>query len=331
MNKDTGERGFILKLVVVVAGICMAFLVLSVLASKTGLNTIGPNSSFSGLINNDSTQTINNRTNPMLDFGNGSFGDGTDDTSRSIPNTDGKGASTYAGRISVSIGNIYTIQPIEEYLVIRNDSSGPVNISGWTLANGKGSRPIQNSSNSYLYPTPDTAVIGQGTEFLDPSGKFNVGSIILNSGDIAYVTTGGPFAQFPLSISTSFRENVCEGYLENYPFVPRLNRSCPSLANDVAVRLLTDECYTYISSLDRCPNPERTNKKLYDSQPSHCKAFLEERVGYAACVAQNSNAKGFSLKQWRVFLGKSREMWASRNETITLYDAQGQVVDQVTY
>lgn len=330
MNKDTRVGGFIIKVIVVVVGVCLSFIVLSVLASKTSLSTLGPSSSLTGVLTRNSSQAIDTRVNPLLDFGN-NYSNSINDTSRSVPNTDGKGSSVYSGRISISVGNVNTIQPNEEYVTLRNRGAGSVNITGWALVNGKGSRPMQNSNNSYFYPTPDTAIIGQGTEFLDPSGRFSVGSIILAAGDTAYVTTGGPFSQFPLSISTSFRENICMGYLENYPFTPSINRSCPSLTNDSGTRLLTDECYNYVSSLGSCPNPEKTNKKVYDNQPSHCKAFLTERIGYSACVAHNINMKGFSVNQWRIFLGKERKMWASRNETITLYDSGGRIVDQVTY
>ena len=331
MNKDIRNQGFIVKIIVIVVGACLAFIVLSVLAGKSGLSTLGPSSSFTDFISKNSSGSIDARVNPMLDFGdNGGLG-GSDDVARTIPNSDGKGTSAYSGRVSLSTGNTYSIQPSEEYLVLRNGSSGPINITGWSLSNGKGSRPIQNSSNSYVYPTADTAVIGQGTEFLDPSGNFATGPIVLNSGDTAYVLTGGPFSQFPFSISTSFRENICEGYLENYPFTPQINRSCPSLTNDPGVRQLTDECYDYVASLGSCPNPERTDRKTYDKQPSHCKAFLTARIGYPACVAQNMNRSDFKLKQWRVFLGQRKEMWAAQRETITLYDATGKIVDQITY
>ncbi len=329
MKKDTHSRGFIIKLMVVVVGICLVFLVVATLAGQTSLSTLVPVSV--GGITGGGVTNLENSTNPMLDFMGTGGSDTSLETGRTVPNTDGKGVSVYSGKVNLSTGNTYSIQPLEEYVTIRNGGSVSVNITGWTLTNGKGSRPIQNSSNSYVYPTPDTAVIGQGTEFLDPSGKFNVGPVVLKAGDTAYVMTGGPFTQFPLSISTNFRENICMGYIENYPFSPAINRMCPDISNDPQVRTLTDECYDYVDSLSRCANPQKNDKKTYDKQPSHCKAFIDARVGYPQCVAQNSNLKNFSMNQWRVFLGKTKEMWANQRETITLYDAQGKVVDQITY
>lgn len=315
---------------VIVVGVCIIFIVVAGLLSRIGLTTGSLSSNF--FTNYNPSQGIESKTNPLLDFGNNSgLGEslGEDSRSNSISNT--VGTSPYAGSIYLSTGNVYSIQPLEEYMVIRNAGGKSVSITGWTLTNGKGGRPVQQSNNSYFYPTPDTAIIGQGTEFLDPSGKFTVGSIVLEAGDTAYVMTGGPFSQFPFSISTSFRDNVCTGYIEHYPFSPQLTQSCPSLVTDPEIRTVTDECYDYIDSLDTCSNPEKNDKKVYDKQPSHCKAFISARVGYSACVRENVNTPGFSKKYWRVFLGKSREMWASQRETITLYDSKGLIVDQVTY
>lgn len=332
MKKNTKQGGFVIKLMIIVVGACIIFLVLAVLANST-LGNLNLSSPIADLTerdpNSDAYSGYAARTNPMLDFGDsGGF---LDDGSRSLPNTDGRGVSTYSRSIVMSSGDTSTAQPHEEYLTLRNSGPTAIDITGWALTNGKGSRPIQNSNNSYFYPTPDTAIIGQGTEFLDPSGKYTVGHIILQPGDTAYVTTGGPFSQFPFPISTSFRENMCQGYLEDYPFFPRLTESCPSIAADPQIRTVTDECYDYINSLARCPNPQRTDRKYYDEQPSHCKAFLEQRIGYQACVVQNRNAPGFSSDQWRIFLGQKKEMWANSRETITLYDAKGTVVDQITY
>ncbi|MEN9621681.1 MAG: hypothetical protein RLZZ67_115 [Candidatus Parcubacteria bacterium] len=330
MKKDTREQGFALKLMVIVVGVCIIFIVLAGLASRIGLGTGSLSPSI--LTNYNPSSDIESRTNPMLDFGNDSgFVSSDNSSARSVPNTDGTGKSPYYGKVNMSVGNSYTIQPSDEYLILTNNTAVPVNITGWAFLNSKGSRPIQNSGNSYFYPSPDTAIIGKGTEFLNSNGVFNTGPIMLKSGDTAYVVTGKNFAQFPFSIWTSFRENICLGYLENYPFTPRVNLACPALVNDPLVKTLTDECYDYVATLGRCENPEKNNRKVYDQQPSHCKNFIAARVGYAQCVAQNSNVNGFSLNQWRIFLGQSKEMWALQRETITLYDAKGLIVSQLSY
>lgn len=333
MKKYTGNRGFIRKVIIIVVALCAAFLLLSVVASNSPLANLGPGSSLSNFVPTIDNAPTTYKTNPLLDFGDGSsYAIDYSSQSRSVPNTDGKGTSIYSDSVSFSAGNTTTSQPAQEYMVLRNYGDRAIDITGWSLSNSKGSRPIQTSGNSYVYPSADVAVIGQGTEFLNPAGGSNIGDIVLKPGDSAYITTGQAFAQFPFPIATSFRENICQGYLEDYPFFPSLSKSCPALINDPQIKTVTDECYDYISSFyQSCPNPARADRKTYDKQPSHCRAFIEARVGYPACVAQNGNISGFSLRQWRIFLGQKKEMWASQRETITLYDKKGAVVSQVSY
>lgn len=318
----SNERGMIKALILLTLGICGIFLVLALLSrSFLGVGTFGG-------LNPSPSSSIEVRTNPLLDFGGEPSA--VQDPYRSTGTQDAK-RSPYADRIILSSGSAsYSIQPIEEYVEIQN-SGEPVSITGWRLENGKGARPVQQSNNSYFYPTPDVAVIGQGTEFLNPSGYFAVGPIVLKNGDKAIVTTGGPLSQFSFSIYTNFRENICLGFLKNYPFEPRVYASCPIITQDRDIRTVTSECYDYLSSLRRCENPEVENKARFDEQPSHCKAFVRERQNYSSCVMRNKDLPGFSSSQWRIFLGKKTEMWADRRESITLYDAQGLIVDEISY
>ncbi|MBX4209090.1 lamin tail domain-containing protein [Candidatus Parcubacteria bacterium] len=325
------QRGFIMKLTLFVVAACVLFIVFASLARYIGpgtFNNLGDLSSNS----NPSGFSADSKTNPLLDFLDTSGGSASFGAPSGVSNTPASSRSAYAGRISLSSGNAsYSNQPFEEYVTIRNSGKGSVSITGWTLTNGKGTRPIETSQNSYIYPAADSATIGQGTEFLDPSGAFQVGPIVLRPGDNAIVTTGRPFSQFPFSIYTSFRENICEGYLKNYPFDPPLNQSCPYPANDPAIRTVTDECYDYMQSLSRCEDPEKYDKTRFELQTMQCRNFMTSRLNYPSCVARNGNSAGFSTNQWRVFLGKGRELWASQRETITLYDSKGLIVDQISY
>jgi len=328
-NKRQG--GFILKLMVIVVGVCIAFIVLAKLASTIVPATTGGTSYYG--VPRSSEPVTEGKTNPLLKFLDNSGSTLSDGyTSASASDIPAGSRSAYAGRISLGSGNAsFTAQPFEEYVTIRNGGAGAVNITGWTLTNGKGTRPIQTIQNDYLYPVADSATIGQGTEFLDPSGAFRVGPIVLKPGDDAIVTTGRPFTQFPFSITTSFRENICVGYLQNYPFTPSLNLSCPLPSNDPYIATVTDQCYDYMQSLSRCEDPYKYDKAGYDAQTAQCRAFMDARLSYPSCVARNSATAGFSSNRWRIFLGKSRELWADRRELITLYDSQGLIVDQISY
>lgn len=322
------NKGFFKAALVILVAVIAAFFVLSQAAQYVpGIGGQGggiriPDQSGSSL------DTYSGRTNPLLDFsGFNDIGGGSD-----LPNTDGKGKSPYAGSITLSTGNAASsIQPYDEYVSIQNRGSASISITGWKLENGRGARPIQTSQNTYVYPSAETAVIGLGTEFLSPNGVFTTGNIVLKKGDKAIVTTGGPFSGYALSIYTSFRENICLGYLDKYPFSPRVSNQCPSVSSDPLVRTMTDECYDYLRTVNRCEDPTVDDVDNFDEIGSQCKQFIRERVGYSACVAQSKNLPNFSTNQWRVFLGKPREMWARDRETITLYDAQGLIVAQTSY
>ncbi len=331
------QGGFIKKVMLVVVLVCIVFAVFTALARYVG---VGSFSSITELPSATSTSTsyaasqLPSGNNPLLGFltnpsndtyGRPTYGQGG--SSGSQP----PGQSPYAGQVYVSAGDTSTIQPSQEYVTIRNSGQGPVDITGWTLTNGKGTRPIQTSENSYIYPVADSATIGQGTEFLDPSDVFDLGPIILAPGDNAIVTTGGPFIAYPYKISTSFRENICEGYLRDYPFEPSLSRQCPYATNDPTINTVTDQCYDYMRSLSACEDPEKYDKDNFDGQTSQCQAFMTARLSYGACVAGHKSDANFSMSQWRIFLGKQREMWADSRETISLYDANNLLVDQKSY
>ncbi|MDO8579348.1 MAG: hypothetical protein Q7R72_00555 [bacterium] len=324
------NRGIIRVLIALVVGFSVLFLIFAMAAKYV---TSPRQASPSG----DSyfSAGYEEKTSPMLNFldsGNyGNYGNYSGESDRAVGDINSKNRSKYAGRVYLSSGNAsYTIQPYEEYITIKNDGV-PVNITGWKVTNSKGTRPIEYSQNSYVYPSAESAVIGQGTEFLDPSGKYAVGSIILGSGDMAIITTSGPFIYFPLPLTSNFRENVCLGYLENYPFNPPVEKQCPYPTNDSQIRTVTDECYDYLQSLNRCQNPQKTDLTRFDELTSQCRNFIKTRLNYPSCVTNNRYSPNFASKQWRVFLGKSHELWSANRETITLYDATNLIVDQISY
>jgi hypothetical protein len=347
--KIHAEKGFVKGLTMLVVGLGVLVVVVASLAKYTKpVNFNG----FSGG-SNDPFGTRNFLTNggtqnPLLDVGqpSGSLinsGRTTTNTNTQTNTNTNTNSNTYSGtnnipagyspyskQITLSKGNTNTIQTYEENVRIRN-TGNPVNITGWTLTNNKGTKPIENRQNSYFYPSQDVAIIGQGTEFLDPSGRYAIGPIVLNKNDTAIVITGGPFSQYSFPLSTSFRENICTGYLKTYPFNPALTKSCPYIKSDPAINTITDECYDYATRLGRCVDPAKDDKKRFEQQTSVCRAFLSARLNYPGCVAQNRQSLNFATNTWRVFLGQKREMWATRRETITLYDKQGLIVDQISY
>ena len=323
------NRGFIKHAVLFVVLLGFLFIFFSIFAQY-----LKPSTFIDRATSTSYSDTINNRTNPLIDFKDandtykGSSYGSTGGTTGNVGGT----RSPYAGKIYLSTGNAsFAYQTYEEYVTIRNSGS-PVSITGWVLTNGKNTRPVETTSQNYAYMLSDSAMIGEGTEFLSPEGKYSTGPIVLKNGDTAVVVTGGPFNNFKLPISTSFRENICLGYLDSdYPWSPQIRLDCPTPSSDPDIGKVTQECYDYLRNTNRCEDPEKEDKEAFDELRSPCKEFIRTRLTYDGCVATNKDKSGFSTSQWRVFLGRKFELWRKENETITLYDAQGRLIDQVKY
>jgi hypothetical protein len=265
--------------------------------------------------------------NTLLNFG------GSSNTSSSGSNTSGPN-SPYTGLLSLSSGSAESsYQPTDEYIEISNNSSSPVDISGWTLQNAFGNRPIQTTGNQAVHVAPEKVTIPLGTNFLDPSGNFAVGPIILAPGDTAIVTTGGPFVAYPFKISTSFRVNECAGYLNyTYPFDPSIDNICPAPQNEPGIDSITDVCYQYVKDIPTCYDPSVQDKaNLKDNFQPNCIGYIETHFNYAACVQNHENDADFNKPTWRVFLGLSHELWHEPDDSIKLLDRQGRIVDEIDY
>jgi hypothetical protein len=322
------EKGFVKTLTIIVIGFCIMFIVVAMMSKYIDPANFKSAGTTSGSAWNESATSYGQKSNSLL-----SFLDDIGPTYSDSNATWSEGPkSSSSGRVTLGSGNAsYSAQPFEEYVTIENTSNAPIDITGWRLENGKGLRPIQNSTNDYFYPTPESATIGYGTEFLDPSGNFRIGDIVLKPGDKAIVTTGGPFTSYPFKITTSFRENMCLGYLKNYPFEPYVNQSCPVIVNDPDARTMTDQCYNYMQGIYSCSDPAKEDKARFEEQTSICRNFISARLGYPACVGRNQYTPAFSSNQWRVFLGRKLELWGSERETITLYDRGGSIVSRISY
>ncbi|MFA6159431.1 MAG: hypothetical protein WC763_07435 [Candidatus Paceibacterota bacterium] len=317
MQNNRGIIKVLLFIIIVAAFLLVFFSKFAQYFKPSGIIDKADTTSYTGLWT---------QTNPLVDFI-----DKQADPTVTTSSPGGGTKSPYAGRVTFSGGSTYSYQPYEEYVTIRN-AGAPVSITGWVITNAKGERPIETSANNYVYPVNDSATIGQGTEYLSPEGAYDRGPIVLKTGDTAIVTTGGPFIQFRMPIPTSFRENICLGYLDkDYPWSPSVSRPCPIASKDPDIDTMTDECYDYVRTISRCEDPERYDKERFDLQRTPCKDFMRERFTYQGCVTKNRASDNFSLKQWRVFLGKSRELYSNRHDTITLYDAEGRIVGQFSY
>lgn len=238
-------------------------------------------------------------------------------------------AAQESGRISIGSGNAaYSYQPYEEYISIENYGQSPVNLGGWQLKNGKDKRPYYQGGMLQRF-SADVAVLP---------------SLLLDAGERAIVTTGKPSVQTPYKIPEKFQENICTGYLEalpDYSFTPSLTLNCPRPSTEPGVENLDRECRDFLNTYPSCQTPKFEGKDLRGDScetclngrrlSSVCAAFVKEHFSYQGCLANHSNDRSFNSRTWRVFLGRSWEMWADKYETIELYNSVGQLVDYENY
>lgn len=245
--------------------------------------------------------------------------------------------------VSLGTGNAaYAYQPYEEYITIENRGNSSVNITGWQLKNGKDKREYTQGGTLQRF-SADIALIPQATLSLSPSGNNTLTNVVLQQGERAIITTGNIAVRIPYVI-TSFKENMCTGYIEalpDYAFSPALSRKCPNPTLEPGFNNLNKECRDAISSFGVCETPQIGGKDRDGENcpncvngrqvSSSCKAFVEERFNYQGCVANHSSNPEYSGRTWRIFLGRGWEMWANDYETIELFNSLGQLVDSKNY
>lgn len=252
-------------------------------------------------------------------------------------------SSGYSKSIYLDSGNAaYSYQPYEEYVTISNNGQESVNITGWQLRNAKDKRTYDNTG-ALQHFAADTATIPQAALFISPYGTSIPQNVTLVSGETAIITTGNPGNQYPYRI-TSFKENICSGYIENlaeYKFTPTLSSRCPRPADEPGVSNLSTDCRKFIENMSSCHTPEFDTRdsngeicqNCVDGKPlsNSCVNFIKSHFNYQGCIANHVNDPNFSLKTWRIFLGKGWEMWAKDYENIQLLDQFGKLITSRSY
>ena len=240
--------------------------------------------------------------------------------------------------LALNSGNAsYEDEAYKEYIELDNWGDTNLNITGWTLKNGKDKRTYA-SGDSLQQFSADVATIPQGTKLLRAQGGSAMGDIVLEPGERAIITTGYIGVNSPIQI-TSFKETSCTGYIEGLPeyaFTPTLSTSCPSPSREPGLANLDRDCQDYISGLSSCNTPEWSAKDSNGETcttcirgrrlSNQCAAFIKEHFSYQGCVAYHASDKDFSKKTWRIFLGRAWQMWSDKYETINIFDRAGNLV-----
>jgi len=201
-----------------------------------------------------------------------------------------------------------------EYVVLEasSDVSAPVKLSGWSL------QSALTGVRGYIPRGARVFVLGAVNAQED---------VYLNQGASAIVASG-------LSpVGTSFRENICTGYLNGLQaFTPTLSRNCPAPSESLPltpqnIQMYGDKCFDFVQTISPC--------SLVRSAPSDvspaCHLFLSNNLSYNGCVQANQHKSEFLDSTWRVYLNSGGELWRNTHEIIRLLDEQGLTVDVIYY
>jgi hypothetical protein len=187
-----------------------------------------------------------------------------------------------------------------EYLVVLASGQNPgrIILTGMNLKNKNG----------------ESVVIGP-----DENGN----PIVLSPGERVTVSTVASPRGF------NFKLNKCSGYLaQSTTFFPGVSSFCPMISDLPGVRNLTENCQRFLQRAPSCTTPNINYESGIDNQ---CSAFIGEHASYAGCVRDHKNDADFDQKEWRVYLGRPREMWSNFSEDVYLYSRSGVLLSKSSY
>lgn len=199
--------------------------------------------------------------------------------------------------------------PEKEYLeidVVQPNLSG-TDATKWVLENSRGEKVALGPASA-----------------LPLSGKVNAPEPLkIKAGDHLIVSTG----RSPVGVS--FRVNKCSAYLEQFQdFVPPISGVCPYITSEKNFYSLDTTCQRFVQDIRPC---ETNTRPLPSDTAASCKTFLDSTTNYNGCVATHKNDPDFYSREWRIFLGKEKEMWAEPKDTILLLDDAGKRIDALKY
>lgn len=225
--------------------------------------------------------------------------------------------SPFAGMITLAKGNAQATDPQKEYVLLtaQSGNTGAIGISNWYLES---------------FVTNSEAHLPEGAALLNAHDSRSSEPIFLQAGERAYVTTG----ETPLR--TSFRENLCTGYLTEYEsFSPTLNKSCPLPGDEMlqfaSINKSDNECFEFVEDINKCEIID-SEERLKADLSSSCNSFIKNVLDYEGCVDKHVNDYDFyNYGDWRIYLDREGELWRSTREIIRLMDGEGRVVDVIEY
>lgn len=222
--------------------------------------------------------------------------------------------SPYVGQVTFTDLAAAESDPAKEYVVLgaRANNGAPIPISGWSLQSAVSGLRISIPQGAPLFTL----------------GVVNASQpVYLEPGASSVITTG------PSPVGTSFRENICSGYLnELQSFAPELPSECPSPSDALPLnadnlRTYGGTCVDFVRTLSQCHFPSALPSSLSPS----CRSFITNTLSYNGCVRMYGGKQSFALPSWRVYLGLRSGVWADTHDVIRLLDDKGRIVDVLTY
>lgn len=202
----------------------------------------------------------------------------------------------------------------EEYIEIHgsDELTTPVSITGWSL---------QSMVSGKRFP------ISAGVQSLTMGTIQPSENIMFGAGMRAIISTGSsPFG-------ASFRENMCTGYLSQFSaFSPSLESSCPSAASELPrtaqnISAYGVSCFGVLESIPSCTTPTSISTEA----SSACANFIRQTLTYNGCADRHRWRSTFLGNTWRIYLGSNQNTWGDIHDVVRLLDADGRVVDVLSY
>ena len=205
--------------------------------------------------------------------------------------------------------------PDEEYIEIKADkkNKSPMKITGWKLKGKNSIDVLIGKGASYIY----ASIASQPQE-----------DIYLKPGEKAVIATGAS------PLGTSFKLNKCAGYFEQFnEFTPELDTECPLLRDEEPPSGISnnDQCLDYIDRVSSCSTVVSIPYKYSSKLSSSCQDYVLQNANYKTCLEKHKNDSDFYLPEWRIYIGRSEELWKKKRETITLYDDKNNIIDSKSY
>lgn len=221
--------------------------------------------------------------------------------------------SSYVGKVSLRGSAVREGDVSQEYVELSASGNASINITGWSLQSAVSGLRI------FIPPAASPFILGT-LNLSEP--------VYLKPKETAIVISG------PSPLGTSFKENMCSGYLnELQSFTPELSSACPVPSDSLvetpdSLRIYGTACFDYVQNIPQCHFPGT----VYPSNVSApCRTFLANTFSYNGCVQANRYHPSFEKSTWRIYLNSRTELWDNTHDIIRLMDAQGRTVDVFTY